>query len=128
MAITGNTFYVRLGQPKSPTNQDSLKLTFVAGDLTENPTRSITVKCFKKGPSDGGYSQFDTDKVMIPGGNTDTCSVTSSILSTPGSYSFYVTADVPSEPTLTSSTVTVDFNTSGPETPQFVFQRKAQQL
>lgn len=107
-------FSVRLGQPKTPTNQNNFKLTFVALDTKD--TRNITVKCFKKGPSDGGFSQFDIDKVLIPGGNTDYCDVTNTILSSDGNYSFYVTATADST-TLTSSTVTVDYNTSGPGTP-----------
>lgn len=108
------TFSVRLGQPKTPTNQNNFKLTFVALDTETG--RNITVKCFKKGPSDGGFSQFDVDKVMIEGGNTDFCDVTNSILNANGSYSFYVTAEAGST-TLTSSTVNVSFNTSGPDTP-----------
>ncbi len=107
-------FSVRLGQPKTPTNQNNFRLTFVALDTQTD--RNITVKCFKKGPSDVGYSQFDTDKVLIPGGNTDYCDVNTSILTASGSYAFYVTAEA-SSTILTSSIVTVDFNTSGPDTP-----------
>lgn len=119
------SYSIRLGQPKSPTNQNYFRLTFVALDTQDDPGgRQITVRCFKKGPSDGGYSQFDVDKVMIPGGNTDYCDVTNSILNTNGSYSFYVTASVPSEPSLTSSTVTVDYNTSGPSTPVYYSKEK----
>lgn len=113
-AIESSPFSIRLGQPKSPTNQNNFKLTFVALDTRDD--RSITVRCFKKGPSDGSFTQFDTDKVMIPGGNTDSCNITDSILNTNGSYSFYVTAEA-SSITQTSSTVVVDYNTSGPSTP-----------
>ncbi len=108
-------FSIRLGQPKSPTNQNNFKLTFVALDTVESG-RQITVKCFKKTPADGGFSQFDTDKVMIPGGNTDYCNVTDSLVNSEGSYSFYVTATTDGT-TLTSSTVNVDYNVSGPSTP-----------
>jgi len=107
-------FSVRLGQPKSPTNQNNFKLTFVALDTQSE--RNITVKCFKKGPSDSSFVRFDSDKVMIPGGNTDYCDVNNGILNTSGSYSFYVTAEA-SSTVLTSSTVVVDYNTSGPSTP-----------
>ncbi len=111
-------FSVRLGQPKSPTSQDNFKLTFVALD-TVTSGRQITVKCYKKGPSDGSFSQFDTTKTMIVGGNTDSCDVTSSILSANGDYSFKVIASVsePSYQELPSATVTVNYNTSGPNTP-----------
>lgn len=107
-------FSIRLGVPKSPTNQNNFKLTFVALDTQVG--RNITVKCFKKGPSDGTPVKFDSDKIMIPGGNTDYCEVNNSILNSTGSYSFYVTAEAGST-VLTSSTVNVDYNTSGPSTP-----------
>ena len=116
VSVLAATFSVRIGQPKTPTNQNNFKLTFVALD-TQTSGRNITVKCFKKGPSDGGYSQFDTEKILIEGGNTDYCNVTSSILNSNGTYSFYVTAEVPSEPLLTSTTVLVDYNNSSPSTP-----------
>lgn len=119
-------FWVRLGQPKSPTSQNNFKLTFVASDLSENPTRNITVKCFKKGPSDSDFSQFDGNKELIIGGNTDFCDVTSSILNTNGSYSFKVVASVsaPSYQELPSAIVSVDFNTSGPSTPNSYSKEK----
>ena len=115
-----STLSVRLGQPKSPTNQDNIKLTFVALDITN---REIAVSCYKKGPSDGGFIQFDTVKNLIAGGNTDYCSVTNSILNSNGSYSFYVTATAGLD-TVTSSTVIVDFNTSGPGTPESYSKEK----
>lgn len=100
---------VRLEQPKSPTNKDTFDLTFVALDTDNNP---ITVKCYKKGPSDGGFSQFGSDIVLSNGGNTDTCPINSSVINQQGTYNFYVTAN-----SATSSTVSVDFNTSTPGTP-----------
>ena len=111
-------FSIRLGQPKSPSNQDNFKLTFVALD-TVTSGRQITVKCYKKGPSDGSFSQFDVTKIMIAGGNTDFCSVTNSILNADGIYKFKVIASVdsPSYVENPSSEVTVDYNTSGPSTP-----------
>ncbi len=112
-AVSAATFSVRLGQPKSPTNQNDIKLTYVALD---SDNREITVKCFKKGPSDSGYSQFDVAKTMIPGGNTDHCRATSSVISAKGTYSFYITGEIGSE-VITSSVVTLDYNTDGPGTP-----------
>jgi hypothetical protein len=111
------TFSVRLGQPKSPTNQNNFKLTFVALDTRTD--RHITVKCYKKGPSDGDYSQFDIDKELIYGGNTDYCDVTSSILNANGTYSFKVVGSVttPAGEEHTGGPVTVELNTSGPSTP-----------
>ncbi len=108
------SYSIRLGQPKSSTGLNNFRLTFVALDPQG---RQITVKCFKKGPSDGGFTQFDVNKVLIPGGNTDYCEVNSSIVNTNGTYSFYTTAEIVGDVTLTSNTVNVDFNNSGPETP-----------
>ena len=101
---------VRLGQPKTPTNQNNIKLTFVAREI--GGTDNITVSCYKKSPTDGGYIKFDVDKILIPGGNTDYCNVDSNILNTAGVYNFKVIADG-----LESNIVSVDYNNSYPSTP-----------
>lgn len=101
---------VRLGQPKTPTNQDNFKLTFVALEI--GGTENITVDCYKKSFSDADYVMFET-KTLIPGGNTDYCSVTNSILNANGTYHFKVRA----KGILESNVVIVDYNTSGPSTP-----------
>jgi hypothetical protein len=100
---------VRLGQPKTPTNQNNLKLTFVA--LEVGGTANITVDCYKKYSSDSSYVKFDS-KTLIPGGNTDYCSVDSSILSNAGEYKFYVEANG-----VVSNTVSIDYNKNYPSTP-----------
>lgn len=112
-AYADNTLSVRLAQPKSPTNISDFNLTFVALDINSNP---ITVQCFKKGPSDGGFSQFGGNITLSNGGNTDNCPVNSSVMSQNGSYQFYVSA-TDGVNSATSSTVSVDFNTDGPGTP-----------
>ena len=103
---------VRIMQPKSPTNQSSLKLTVVTLDRLG---RAVTVKCFKKGPSDPVAVQFGSDKLIPSGGDSGVCTVTSSIIGNKGTYDFYATAT--STYTETSEVVTVDFNTEGPGTP-----------
>jgi len=113
-AFAANTFSLRLGQPKSPTNQSNFKLTFVALDTIES-SRQITVTCYYKKESDGGYTQFDVPKTLISGGNTDSCEVTSSMLNADGKYNFMVRGTVDSE--THESTATVELNTSGPSTP-----------
>lgn len=113
-AFAANTFSLRLGQPKGPTNQNNFKLTFVALDTIESG-RQITVTCFYKKESDGGYTQFDAPKTLISGGNTDSCEVTSSMLNADGKYNFMVRGTVDSE--THESTATVELNTSGPSTP-----------
>lgn len=104
---------VKVSQPKSPTNQNSFNLNFVALDLGDRP---VTVKCFKKGPSDGDFSQFGADFNLAAGGNSDNCVVDNSLVNTQGTYQFYVVA-VADTDTVTSATISVDYNTSGPGTP-----------
>lgn len=101
---------IRLGQPKTPTNQNNLKLTFVALEI--GGTNNISVSCYKKSPSDSAYVKFQ-DLSLIPGGNTDYCNVDSSILSSAGTYSFKIIANSVKE----SNIVSVDYNSSGPSTP-----------
>lgn len=106
---------VRLEQPKSPTNQNTFDINFVALDVLDRP---ITVKCFKKGPGDADFVQFGANINLIAGGNTGNCSVTSAIVSTDGTaYEFKVTADNGIDPVLPSSSVIVEYKTSGPGTP-----------
>jgi hypothetical protein len=108
-AVDVDSLSVRLEQPKSPTNINDLKLTFVALDLDN---KAITVKCFKKGPSDSGYSQFGADIPLDAPGDTSQCETNSSLLNTEGTYNFYVTANGEE-----SNVVSLDYKTSGPGTP-----------
>jgi hypothetical protein len=104
---------VRVEAPTSPTNKDNFNLTFVALD-TES-TQTVNVNCYKKGPSDSGYSVFKSFS-LVNGGNTDRCQVTSDVVNQGnGTYSFYVTADGTSN--ATSATVSIDYNSSTPGTP-----------
>ncbi len=74
-----------------------------------DPDEAITVTCYKKGPSDGGFSSFYTTSLAIPG-NTGDCPVS---LSTGGTYQFYVTANE-----AISDTVSVTYNgVDGPDKP-----------
>ncbi len=114
LTITTNAFAsgnltVRLGQPKTPTNQNNLKLTFVALEI--GGSSEITVDCYKKLSTDSDYTKFDT-KTLIAGGNTDYCTANSSVLNTAGEYSFYVKANG-----VQSNTVTVNYNSTFPSTP-----------
>ena len=109
-SLADSNLSVRLGQPKSPTNQNSLRLTFVALEI--GGTNNISVSCFKNSAADADFVKFE-DKVLIPGGNTDYCTVGSSILSDNETYSFKVIANGYKE----SNIVTVNYCTSGPSTP-----------
>lgn len=104
---------VALEQPKSPTNQNTFDINFVALDIHD---RVITIRCFKKGPSDGAFSQFGSDMALTAGGNTGNCHIDGSLVSAEGAYQFYVTGTADAE-TVDSAIVSVDYKTSGPGTP-----------
>ncbi len=102
---------VRIEQPKSPVNQSSFTLGFVALDING---RDVTVKCFKKGPSDASFTQFDTTKTFADGGNSGTCSVSG--LSGEGTYSFRVEASAGdgTGDDADSEEASVTYDTTGP--------------
>ncbi len=110
-AITNTS--IRLSQPKTPINQ-TFTLSFVALDLLN---REVTVRCYKKGPTDGGYSQFGGDIALAAGGNSGECPINDVLLSTNGTYSFYATATATGDSAVASATVSVDFNEDAPSTP-----------
>lgn len=104
----------RIEQPKSPTRSDTFDINFVALDILG---RGVTVKCFKKGPSDGSFGQFGATLDLGNGGNSGNCHVDSGIINTNNAtYQFYVQAYAGAD-TATSATDSVDYNTSGPGTP-----------
>jgi len=100
---------LRLEPPKTPTNQNNFKLTFVV--LQVGGTENITVDCYKKLSTDSDYIKFDT-KVIDPEGDTDYCNVDSNVLNTAGEYSFYIKANGSQ-----SNAVIVNYNSSFPSTP-----------
>lgn len=113
LAITGHVYAgnvsVRVAQPKSPTNQNNFDLKFVAMDLLG---RSITVKCFKQGPSDGSFVQFGGDQSLQAGGNSGACNTGSGVFSDQGTYSFKVDAYAGGDSA--EDTTSVVYDTSGP--------------
>lgn len=114
VADAAGNLAIRIEQPKSPTNQDAFNLVFVTLDIQG---QAITVKCFKKGPTDVVFTQFGGDIAVSDGGNTGNCPVNSSIMNTAGTYQFFATATANSDVS-TSTIDSVDFNTSsGPGTP-----------
>lgn len=114
-----STLVVRVEQPKTPTNQNSFELNFVALDTNNN---TVTVRCYKKSPSDGSFVQFDGDKALQAGGNSGSCAVDGNILSSVGTYQFKViaTSNIVSE----SSIVSVSFDSSAPGTPNSYSKEK----
>lgn len=101
---------INIEQPKTPTNLSNLKLTIVALDRLG---REVTVKCFQKAPSSSDFNQFAGDKNLGAGGNTTQCEAS---LNNQGTYQFYATAFAGAD-SQTSSTVSVEYKTGGPETP-----------
>ncbi|MBI5127730.1 hypothetical protein HZA76_04725 [Candidatus Roizmanbacteria bacterium] len=116
---------VRLEQPKSPTSKNDFKITYTVLDLTESPA-GITVKCFKKGPSDGGYSQFGSDIAVAAGGNSGDCANVPNFVNTNGTYQFYATANNGSETATSESEgiISVGYNTQGDPTPPSNYKKE----
>lgn len=112
MASVGDVS-IKIEEPKTPTNDNDFNITFVALDVQN---RTINVKCFKKGPDDGGFAQFGSDIALSAGGNTNTCHVDSSLMNKVGTYQFYTEANAGGDIS-TSSTVTVAYKTESPSTP-----------
>lgn len=118
-AATSNGLSLRVEQPKSPTNTGNFKITYVALDQNDG---TITAKCFKKSPSDAGFSQFGPD-VNLGSGNTSSCDVTSSMVNGDGVWTFKVEASTPDAGTV-SEEVSVTVNTSAPGTPTYIGKDK----
>lgn len=104
---------VRIEAPKTPTNQNTFKINFVAMDILGG---TIDVKCLKKAPGDGSFSEFGSTINLSAGGNTANCEVTSSIIPSEGTYEFKVEATAGSI-TETSPAVSVEYKSSAPGTP-----------
>ncbi len=99
---------VRLEQPHTPNNQSSFDLNFVALDIMN---RDVTVDCYKKSSSDLDFVKFATAS-----GNAGICTVDSSVLTSDGSYSFYVEALAGAD-VADSDVVTVEYDHVAPGTP-----------
>lgn len=112
-AHADSTVSVRLQNLPSQSNRSDLTVTFTALDTNNNP---ITVYCYKKGPSDGSFSQFYGPITLSNGGNTDQCQAGGSVITQDGTYQFYVTA-TDGVNTATSGTATVTINRQTPGAP-----------
>ena len=105
---------VRIETPKTPTDVNEFNLGFVTMDIDG---RNLEVKCWKKGPSGGAFSEFAKSYNNIPGGNSGNCLVTSDIMDVNGIYEFYVTADGGSG-TSESEYVSLIYNSDKPGKPR----------
>lgn len=106
---------VKIETPKSPTRENNFKIGFVALDIQGRP---VTVKCLKKGPSEAAFTQFGPDFSFASGGNSGDCQVTSSVISSQGSYEFKVSAQAGAE-AAESLVVSVAYATDSPGTPSY---------
>jgi len=111
---------VRISQPKTSTNLNTFDISVVALDIQNRP---ITIKCMKKFQSDAGFSQFGPDISLIAGGNSAFCNVTNSIINIEGTYQFQAVAIAGSD-TVTSDTISVTYQISGPDKPQSYSKEK----
>ncbi len=84
---------VRIEQPVTPTNKNTFKIGFVALDLQN---RTVTVECYKDGILFGTYAT-----------NSGNCEVTPALVTTSGTYDFYVKAKAGGDENI-SSTVSVE--------------------
>lgn len=107
-----NNLNLRVEQPQSPNNSNSFNITFVTLD---NLNRPVTVKCFKKSPTDADFVQFGSDMTTANGGGTGNCQVTSSQVTTEATYQFRVETSVPDE--IDTVDVTVEYKSSAPSQP-----------
>ena len=109
---------VEIEEPKTPTKSNTFDITYVALDIFD---RELEATCYFKNPNDEIFLNFGT-KSLKAGGDSNVCSVDSGIMSNTGTYQFYVyvkttTGDF-SE--VTSQTVNVEYDTSGPGTPKYI--------
>jgi hypothetical protein len=80
---------VEIERLPNPNTETILNLDFYVADTLR---RDITAKCYKKGPTEFSFVQFDGEKKLSEGGGRNHCVVEPRLLSDDGTYSFYVTA------------------------------------
>lgn len=112
--LAANSTSIRLQQPQSPINKNDFDLIFVA--LDTNQSQTISVQCYKKGPTDSDYIATGSIINIVNGGNTDKCDINGGVINQgKGTYYFKVVANGSIE--ATSNIVSVEFNNEGPGTP-----------
>lgn len=111
-AGTPTDFAARMEDPKTPVNTNNFLLGFVALDRAGD---AVSVQCFKKGPADGGFVQFQALN-LIAGGTSGNCTIDSTVAPADGTYQFHITATAGSE-SVTSGNVSVEVLTGGPGMP-----------
>lgn len=106
---------IRLSDPQDKLNSNEFRLSFVTLDSEDRP---LTVKCWKKGPSDASFVQFGSDIIVQPGGNSGFCNVNSSVVGSNGqSYQFRASAQAAGGAVVFSQTVGTSVSTQTPGTP-----------
>ncbi len=102
---------VRIEQPEALSNDNTIKVGFVALDLEG---RDVSVQCLKKGPGDGSFVDFGTTINLGSGGNSGDCNVGSAILNADGTYEFKVEATAEEE-VIESEAASMTLDTVGPD-------------
>jgi hypothetical protein len=113
---------VRIEQPKTPIGQE-FNVGFVALNTTND---EMVVRCYVKRPSEASFWEFDTFNNVKSGGDSDDCSVDSSVLTEEGTYEFYVTAQIveSEEDPEESDAVSVVYDNTAPERPKYIEKDK----
>jgi hypothetical protein len=113
--VFAGSLTAQIEQPKSPMGSNgSVDINIVTLDIQG---RAVTVQCYKKSPSDGGFSTLGSSITLNPNGGNNTANCpASSIFSGDGVYQFYASVVAGSD-SVTTNTVSVDYETSGPGTP-----------
>ena len=107
------SLFIRIEEPESPVRKVDFNINFVALD---QQGRSITVKCYKKSPSDGMFIQFSSDMNLKSGGDSGKCLVNSSLLDPQGTYQFKTIA-IAGGDAVESNSVSVNYSNQRPEKP-----------
>jgi uncharacterized repeat protein (TIGR01451 family) len=102
-AQAASSVSVQIETPQAQVSAPQFAIGFVALDIQGRP---VSVECFKKGPSDGGFTSFATYP-LIDGGSSGNCNVQAIVMPTDGVYQFRVVASASGSESATSNTVNV---------------------
>ncbi|MFZ5424978.1 MAG: hypothetical protein ACOZAO_04200 [Patescibacteria group bacterium] len=104
---------VRIEEPKSPTNDSTFDINFVALDINNRP---VTIKCYGRNVSNS-FVQLGSDQNLQAGGDSGNCSVGNDLITRTGDYEFYVKAFAESDE-VSSSIVKVVYDDTRPGQPR----------
>lgn len=106
---------IRISIPNDKINTNNFKIAYAAMD---SEGRALTIRCYKKGPSDGGFVMFGSAQAIKPGGNSGFCNVDSSVVGESGKdYQFQASVQPAGGAEIFSQVVGTTFNNQTPGTP-----------